>query len=138
MRPDQKKENMTSISRTPIFNMNAMLQETGLTADVLRVWEKRYQLPKPVRSAGGHRLYSQYDIELVKWLRMRQMEGLNISRAVELWRGMTADGQDPLVGAKPEMVALEETRIPTHTRIQILRHQWLDACLGFDGKKAAN
>ena len=127
---------MPSISRTPIFNMNAMLQETGLTADVLRVWEKRYQLPKPVRSAGGHRLYSQYDIELVKWLRMRQMEGLNISRAVELWRGMTADGQDPLVGATPEMVALEETRIPSDTRIQILRNQWLDACLAFDGKKA--
>ncbi|HWR64553.1 MAG TPA: B12-binding domain-containing protein, partial [Bellilinea sp.] len=105
--------------------------------DVLRVWEKRYDLPKPLRSAGGHRLYSQYDIEVVKWLRARQMEGLSISRAVELWRGMLAEGQDPLAGSATEAVALVETTLPeADTRIKVLRNHWLDACLAFDSQSA--
>lgn len=128
---------MPVTNRTPIYNMYAMLQETGLSADVLRVWEKRYDLPKPLRSAGGHRLYSQYDVELVKWLRARQLEGLSISRAVELWRGMIADGQDPLAGAASEAVGSIEAELPeADTRIKILRNHWLDACLAFDSQNA--
>ena len=127
---------MTATNRTPIYNMNAMLQETGLSADVVRVWEKRYQLPKPGRSAGGHRLYSQYDIELVKWLRARQLEGLSISRAVELWRERVAGGQDPLAGVTPEVLPAAETLLPADTRIKVLRNHWLDACLSFDGQTA--
>ena len=127
---------MTATNRTPIYNMNAMLQETGLSADVIRVWEKRYQLPKPGRSAGGHRLYSQYDIELVKWLRARQLEGLSISRAVELWRDRVAAGQDPLGEAAPEVVSVVEPLLPADTRIKVLRNHWLDACLAFDGQSA--
>ena len=125
---------MTATNRTPIYNMNAMLQETGLSADVIRVWEKRYQLPKPGRSAGGHRLYSQYDIELVKWLRARQLEGLSISRAVELWRDRVAAGQDPLGEAASEVVSVVEPLLPADTRIKVLRNHWLDACLAFDGQ----
>ena len=62
-----------------------MLKETGIAADTLRAWERRYGLPKPERTSGGHRLYSQYDIQTIKWLMARQAEGLSISRAVEAW-----------------------------------------------------
>ena len=55
-------------STTPAFNLKVVLKETGLGADTLRAWERRYGLPVPNRSAGGHRLYSQSDIETIKWL----------------------------------------------------------------------
>ena len=71
-------------SKSPVFNLKAVLQETGLIADTLRAWERRYGLPTPNRSAGGHRLYSQYDIETIKWLIARQAEGLSISRGVQM------------------------------------------------------
>ena len=74
------------ISRSPVYNLSAVLRETGLKADILRAWERRYALPKPQRTAGGHRIYSEYDIRIVKWLKARQLEGLSISRAVELWK----------------------------------------------------
>ena len=64
------------------------MRETGIKADTLRAWERRYGLPVPERSPGGHRLYSQYDIETIKWLQARQEEGLRINRAVDLWRSM--------------------------------------------------
>ena len=96
---------MTSISQAPIYNLKAVLKETNLKPDVLRAWERRYELPAPQRTAGGHRLYSAYDIETVKWLRARQAEGLSISRAVDLWRDMVAAGRDPLAAYLPPALA---------------------------------
>jgi DNA-binding transcriptional MerR regulator len=74
------------MDETPTFNLKAVIQETGLKPDTLRAWERRYGLPSPKRTPGGHRLYSGRDIDMLKWLIARQEEGLSISRAVELWR----------------------------------------------------
>ena len=127
---------MSMISRSPAYNLKAVLRETGLKADVLRAWERRYELPKPQRTAGGHRLYSEYDIETLKWLRARQAEGVSISRAVELWKGAVVAGQDPLA----ESSGVSSTQIPLRlpvadTRIDILRQNWLKANLAFDSFK---
>ena len=128
---------MPIISRSPVYNLKAVLNETGLKADVLRAWERRYELPKPQRSSGGHRLYSEHDIETVKWLRTRQTEGLSISRAVELWKEIIEAGHDPLV----ENSATGALFIPDHmpvpdTRKEFLRQKWVEANLAFDGMKA--
>ncbi len=84
------------IDQTSGYNLKAVIHETGLNAETLRAWERRYGLPKPERTAGGHRLYSQHDIQMLNWLSARQKEGLSISRAVELWRTLESNGQDPL------------------------------------------
>jgi hypothetical protein len=34
-------------SKSPAFNLKAVLLETGLAADTLRAWERRYGLPTP-------------------------------------------------------------------------------------------
>ncbi len=34
-------------------------RDTGISKDTLRVWERRYQFPKPQRDSLGERLYSQ-------------------------------------------------------------------------------
>ncbi|MCB0188821.1 MAG: MerR family transcriptional regulator, partial [Caldilineaceae bacterium] len=86
---------MKSSADTPIYNLKAVVQETGLKPDTLRAWERRYGLPEPQRTDSGHRLYSTNDIELLKWLMARQDEGMSISRAVELWRRLQAEYADP-------------------------------------------
>ena len=88
-----------TISQAPTYNIKVVLNKTGIAADTLRAWERRYGLPVPQRTAGGHRLYSEYDIETIKWLLAKQDEGLSISRAVDLWNEQTASGSDPLAGA---------------------------------------
>ena len=66
-----------------LFNLKAVVRQTGIKPDTLRAWQRRYGLPSPRRSAGGHRLYSQRDIDTIQWLAARQQEGLSIKRAVE-------------------------------------------------------
>src|ERR1041384_8857923 len=92
-------ERLSMVSTAPAFTLKVVLKETGIPADTLRAWERRYALPVPQRSAGGHRLYSQRDIEPIKWLMKRQAEGLSISRAVDLCREQIASGLDPLAGS---------------------------------------
>jgi DNA-binding transcriptional MerR regulator len=38
---------------------------TGVTVPTLRAWERRYKLLRPVRTAGGHRRYSEQDVQRV-------------------------------------------------------------------------
>jgi len=40
-----------------LMNIASVERETGLTKDTLRVWERRYGFPTPVRDANAERLY---------------------------------------------------------------------------------
>lgn len=125
-------------SKNPAFNLKAVLQETGIAADTLRAWERRYGLPLPQRTAGGHRLYSQYDIETIKWLLTRQAEGLSISRAVDLWNEQIASGADPLAGLPNQAFTTAQTflSLPPETSLDALKSHWLAACLKFNESSA--
>ncbi len=116
-----------AISTTPTYNLKVVLKETGLAADTLRAWERRYGLPLPQRTPGGHRLYSQRDIEIVKWLMAKQEEGLSISRAVDLWKELIASGQDPLdADRQMDIFSAPAANLDT------ARQRWIEACLAFD------
>lgn len=122
--------------RTPTYNLKAVVQETGLKPDTLRAWERRYGIPTPERTAGGHRLYSQHDIEMLKWLVTRQDEGLSISRAVDLWQALMVEGKDPLqIYQAPGSDSAENALSVGDSLIQI-RDAWIDACLSFNEQKA--
>lgn len=119
-------------STTPAFNLKVVLKETGIAADTLRAWERRYGLPMPQRSAGGHRLYSQRDIETIKWLIKRQEDGLSISRAVDLWNEQIASGNDPLADlGQTSSSAMPVPYKTADTTLDSLRTHWVEACLQF-------
>lgn len=70
----------------PIYNIKAVARLTGVAADTLRRWESRYGVMHPQRTASGYRMYSQHDVDTIRWLKERVEEGLSISRACELLR----------------------------------------------------
>jgi len=125
-----------SISHTPTFNLKVVLKETGIAADTLRAWERRYGLPMPDRTPGGHRLYSQHDIEIIKWLMAKQDEGLSISRAVDLWNELIASGQDPLPASLSGAMPVTQAISIPGTNLEAVRRAWLKACLDFDENAA--
>ncbi len=45
------------------YSIGRIERETGITKDVLRMWERRYAFPNPIRSASGERVYSTQDLE---------------------------------------------------------------------------
>jgi DNA-binding transcriptional MerR regulator len=52
-------------------------KRTALTVDAIRFYERRSLLPKPVRTAGRFRLYSEDDVARLGFI--RQMQGLGFS-----------------------------------------------------------
>lgn len=119
---------------TPSYNLKVIVRETGIKPDTLRAWERRYGLPVPERTAGGHRLYSQRDLDTVKWLMAREREGLRIGQAVQLWRGLEASGEDPLrqTAATAPPPGARVAPAAALADLETLRQAWVAACLDFD------
>ena len=118
--------------------MKAVAQETGLNPITIRTWEQRYGLPRPQRTEGGHRQYTQRDIEIFKWLIACQKKGLSIRHAAETWHSLEAQGQDPLsLAAKPQQ-KLTSVQLQTTPSNQLdeLREQWIAACMAFEREAA--
>jgi DNA-binding transcriptional MerR regulator len=111
------------------YNLGTVLRETGINADTLRAWERRYKLPEPQRTDGGHRLYSERDIAIIKWLLSQQEDGMRIGQAVKLWRSRLKEGSDPLY----EKGSPESTEAPLDiSQLEGFRNRWVDACLDFN------
>jgi DNA-binding transcriptional MerR regulator len=116
----------------PLLNLKAVVEQTGIAAHTLRAWERRYGLPDPQRSAGGQRLYSQRDVDTIRWLSDRRDEGLAISHAVDMPRRLSSRGQDPV---SPSPLP-RENREPPRGAISELCGRWTSACIGFDEESA--
>lgn len=55
------------------YNIAAVERETGLSKDVLRMWERRYGFPVPERDANGDRAYPADQVERLRLIK-RQMD----------------------------------------------------------------
>lgn len=53
----------------PYFNIAAVERDTGLSKDVLRVWERRYGFPTPGRDGNGERLYSPEQVDRLRLIK---------------------------------------------------------------------
>lgn len=62
----------TKIARDEVLSVGRLAEATGISADTLRIWERRYGKPKPLRLPSGHRRYPR---TMVPWLR-KVSEGL--------------------------------------------------------------
>ncbi len=127
---------MTVYSENATYNLKVVVNETGIKPDTLRAWERRYGLPAPDRTDGGHRLYSEKDIATIKWLMARQEEGLSISRAVKHWRSLVAEGKSPLLAPEYQAVNHPIATPISHTKLDDIRAAWIEACLKFDETSA--
>ena len=66
------------------LNIAAVAHRTGVAADTLRKWERRYGVLRPSRTSGGQRRYDDNDVSRVEWLRDRLAEGFRIGAAAAL------------------------------------------------------
>jgi MerR family transcriptional regulator, light-induced transcriptional regulator len=73
-----------SVSVTPKYLIGVVTKLTGLSIDVVRVWERRYGAVRPVRSSGGTRLYSDADVLRLNRLHRAVQGGYGIGQAARL------------------------------------------------------
>lgn len=64
--------------------MRLVSERTGLSPDVLRVWERRYHVVTPQRSPGGQRWYTEQDLARLRLLARAVAAGRNISSVASL------------------------------------------------------
>lgn len=57
---------------------------TGLSQDVLRIWERRYAAVQPQRGRGGQRLYTDRDVERLTLLHAATRAGRSIGQIARL------------------------------------------------------
>ncbi len=130
----------TSTSGLPIA---AVERETGLSKDTLRVWEKRYGFPQPLRDSAGDRLYPSDQVEqlvlisrlLASGMRPSKVVGLDLSALQALLVPGTSAMPATVMPARPlqgaeTTVPLEDwlVAIAAHDQVS-LRHQLAQAQL---------
>jgi DNA-binding transcriptional MerR regulator/methylmalonyl-CoA mutase cobalamin-binding subunit len=80
-----------------LFRIGELSRRSGVSPELLRAWERRYDLLQPTRSPGGLRLYSARDLERVQAMQRHLARGLAAAEAAAL-------------AAQPEPAAAEGAR----------------------------
>jgi methanogenic corrinoid protein MtbC1 len=68
----------------PIYTIKTVVALTGLPAETIRAWERRYSAISPHRSGGGHRMYRATDVDRLLKLRRAVGAGHAIGRIANL------------------------------------------------------
>lgn len=71
-------------SAAQALGIAAVERDTGIAKDTLRVWERRYGFPAPLRDAHGERLYPSAQVEKLRLMRRLMDQGRRPSTIVRL------------------------------------------------------
>ena len=64
------------------LNISAVEREAGLSKDVLRMWERRYGFPKPLRDDNGERRYSVAEVAKLRAIKRLMDVGLRPGKII--------------------------------------------------------
>jgi methanogenic corrinoid protein MtbC1 len=86
---------MATKAESKLLSIGDIRAETGLTVDVVRVWERRYGFPVPARTPSGHRRYHADDL-----------------RRLRLMAEAVAHGHRPALVARSDEATLKRMILP--------------------------
>src|SRR3954454_18748344 len=72
---------MSEPSPPGVLRIGELSRRLGVSDHVLRAWERRYGLLRPIRTAGGFRLYSEADLDRVRRMQSYLAQGLSAAQA---------------------------------------------------------
>lgn len=105
-----------------MMSIAAVERDTGLSKDTLRIWEKRYGFPAPVRDAQGERCYPMEQVERLRVIKRLLDVGHRPGRVVNLPpedlqvladRSADAQGRPPGSGRGRQVVTASPPPAPT-------------------------
>lgn len=89
----------------PMLPIGTVERETGLSKDVLRVWEHRYGFPRPERDSNGDRAYPAQQVRRLQLIRRLMDAGHRPGKIVRLPETRLRQ----LLGNGPEADSEQET-----------------------------
>jgi MerR family transcriptional regulator, light-induced transcriptional regulator len=66
------------------YNIQQVSDVTGVSKQLIRKWEDRYHLVSPQRLDNGYRMYTQYEVNLIKSVTKLIEQGNTVKQAVEI------------------------------------------------------
>lgn len=72
------------------YSIRVVASQTGIPAETLRVWERRYGFPKPSRRPGGGRLYAPADVARLRLIARARRAGFRPGDVIALSDGEIA------------------------------------------------
>jgi MerR family transcriptional regulator, light-induced transcriptional regulator len=66
------------------YSIRVASRMTGLSVDTLRMWERRYDFPSPIRNGAGNRLYGEADVERLILVARAMKIGYRAGEAIRL------------------------------------------------------
>jgi MerR family transcriptional regulator, light-induced transcriptional regulator len=66
-----------------LLRIGELSRRLGVSAHVLRAWERRYGVLSPARSSGGYRLYSEADEHRIRVMQAHLARGLSTAEAAQ-------------------------------------------------------
>jgi len=76
-------DNDINMSESAGLSIAAVERDTGISKDTLRVWERRYGFPKPVRDSLGERLYSSAEVDKLRWIKRLLDQGFRPGKLID-------------------------------------------------------
>ena len=83
-------------------------RRVGVTPELLRAWEQRYGLLRPVRTPGGFRLYGEEDAERVARMRRALDQGLSAAEAARVALEPSSSPDRPIEDARARLMSAIE------------------------------
>jgi DNA-binding transcriptional MerR regulator len=94
------------------YSIGAVARMVGVPPATLRTWEERYRIVEPLRSEGGHRLYSRLDVERLRFVADRVREGISPGDAHRMLSGVSGHFPLPAADAGTQVLILLAERDP--------------------------
>jgi DNA-binding transcriptional MerR regulator/methylmalonyl-CoA mutase cobalamin-binding subunit len=116
------------------YSINVAARRSGLPQETIRAWERRHGALRPARTEGGHRLYSDGDVERLRLLRLAteaghrigQVAGLDDAALIEL---LQADARQAADGERPARLGDATAGEPAHSAGGAAADPRVAACL---------
>src|SRR5687768_12463794 len=83
---------------------------TGLSKDVIRIWERRYGLVKPSRGANRYRIYTDDEVALLRYVKNEMNRGQSIGDLI-------AVGREKLLASATCVAAADAVDSPPYERV---------------------
>ncbi|AIQ61346.1 hypothetical protein PBOR_33910 [Paenibacillus borealis] len=117
-----------------MYSIKQVVEMLDIPSVTLRAWENRYQAVVPERTESGYRLYSQENIEDLRWLKEQtEKQGISISHAVRMLKmrkqkhldeRLNASGGDP-------RDAIDKMKQQIYTALHEIQGERADALIDF-------
>jgi len=90
------------VENNGLFSIGVVERDTGIGRDTLRVWERRYGFPEPVRNEKGERIYPERQLRRLQRIRRLLDQGMRPGKLLPLSEAALDELEASLQPEKPQ------------------------------------